>query len=739
MCNVNNNYRNPLCSLLRSEKHRELTSELDKLVLIKNIFNRPVNVDLASRLSKANSIKPSKLWLSTMLVMFLSACTSTDTRVNLDKSYLEEQSNSARSLDSPVAPGNKETSVSEGSGFSYLKPPKRDNLFDAKPKQQLTQQFSDSKMVKLAADELPLNDFLHYVMGELLGVSYIVGETVKGDTNTLTLNLQESVSQRKLFSLAEGLMNERGYVIRFNDGIYYINQESNRLGQGQIVFGYGNKVTDVPETNNVIWQMAPFDYGFNGTLGLTMGQLAKVDVSSDSSQNMMVLRGKRTEIIKALEFMKLVDRPGLGPRQVAMYKAVFVAPELLIVKLTELLAQEGISVSKAGRGTALSIVSLPSRGAIALFANTRDVLERAEYWVEEIDRPEEGDVQQYFIYQPEFSRATDLGKSLEPLLSGSSAGSEATSSTSASAQNSQIKQPAGNLSVSAGNAAVDMVVDKRANSLIFRTTGDEYRRLLPLIKRLDVMPQQVMLEVMIAEVTLTDEFRSGVEFALKSGDYALNSKGAFGLDKVGGLSYILTGSRGSVNVNMFEGNSLVNVLSRPSIVVRDGVQASISVGTDIPIIGETTSNPLDTNTGQTTKIEYRKTGVELSVTPTINAQGVVIMVVKQKNSNQVEAGSTVVSSPSIFERSISTEVVAESGQTVIMGGLRSENSNNSDSQAPLLGDVPVLGELFRVDKRGATKTELVVMITPKIIESPQQWTSIKANLAKELRYLKLGD
>jgi general secretion pathway protein D len=111
-------------------------------------------------------------------------------------------------------------------------------------------------------------------------------------------------------------------------------------------------------------------------------------------------------------------------------------------------------------------------------------------------------------------------------------------------------------------------------------------------------------------------------------------------DGFGGLSYLLQGTQGKLIVNLLQTNSLVNILSRPSLVVRDGVNATINVGTDIPIVGETASDPINGDR-QTTKIEYRKTGVELAVTPTVNAQGIVLMEIKQKISNQVESGSTV--------------------------------------------------------------------------------------------------
>jgi general secretion pathway protein D len=596
----------------------------------------------------------------------------------------------------------------------------------------ITERFSETEKVLLAADELPLNEFLHYVMGEVLKVSYILGDDVKNDVANLTLNLQQSVSHRKLFSLVEDLLAERGYIVRFNDSIYYVNQEGQEGARKNISFGYGNKAKDVPFSAQEIWQLAPFDYGFNGTLQLTLSQLAKVRVYPDQQQNLFSIRGKRAEIIKALEFMNLVDKPRFKNRKIAMYKTVFSDADIIIKKLADLLKQEGISLGSASDfNQAVSIVPLPSVGAFTLFANKQEIINRALFWARQIDQPQQGSEIQYFIYAPQFSRAADLGESLNALLGGTSTVSD---KTSAKSQNKQVKNNVNSTGVSASD--IGLVVDERANSLIFQTTGAEYKKLLPLIKRLDVMPKQIMLEVLIAEVTMTDEFKMGVEYAFNNGNYSMSTEGALGLDKIGGISYVLKGVNDNINLNMFEGSSLVNVLSRPSVVVRDGVAASMSVGTDIPIIGETSQDPI-AGEKQTTKIEYRKTGVELTVTPTVNAQGVVIMEIEQKISNELEVGSTVVSSPSIFERNISTEVVAQSGQTIILGGLISDNTTNADSKVPFFGDLPIIGNLFKAQTQSGSKTELVIMVTPRVIESSDEWQSIKQTFLQGLEQIEL--
>ena len=167
--------------------------------------------------------------------------------------------------------------------------------------------------------------------------------------------------------------------------------------------------------------------------------------------------------------------------------------------------------------------------------------------------------------------------------------------------------------------------------------------------------------------------------------------------------------------------------------MRDGVAASISVGDDIPTIGSTTTNPLNSER-ETTTIEYRKTGVDLTVTPTINAQGTVIMTISQSISN-VSDTTGASDNPSFFERTLNTEVVAGNGQTVMLGGLISENKSNGASSVPFFGSLPVLGHLFRSDTSSSDKTELVILVTPKIVQNTDDWQRVKQSFIQGLENL----
>ena len=392
----------------------------------------------------------------------------------------------------------------------------------------------------------------------------------------------------------------------------------------------------------------------------------------------------------------------------------------------------------------VTFVELGQLGAVAVFTTAPEFIDRIEYWAKTLDQPSKGTDLQYFVYTPKFARASDLGMSVSTLITGrsQSSGSSANNNQNQQAQQGSQQRSAaienrGSPStaastVSASTETMNMVVDERSNALIFHTSGMEYRAILPLIERLDVMPKQVILEMTIAEVNLTDIFRFGVESAITSGNFKATTPFA----TAGGGLFGWTSGNNKVDIRAFESNGLVNVLSKPTILVRDGVKANIEVGDEIPTTGKTITDPTN---GTTREVNYRQTGLRVSVTPTINAQGVVIMTIEQNNDTAAEGGADVDGNPVIFTRALSTEVVAESGQTIILGGLINEDKTDSESGVPILSKLPLIGHLFGSLTQTLKKKELVMMVTPRVVSRTDEWEALKSQFGAGLEFIQLPE
>jgi general secretion pathway protein D len=612
--------------------------------------------------------------------------------------------------------------------------------------------------ISVAVEDMPLSQFLHYAFGELLGVNYLLSDGLTNLEAPVTLNLQDSVSSRRLYAVTTELLAGRDVGVTFRDEIYYLHPVD-RQGKGDVFIGFGASAEDIPDVPGPIMQIIPLRYGLSASLERTLRDLVDAKVVGDVEQGALFVTGERFEIQRVLDVVGLMDRPAQRGRYVGLVSLTYVTIEEFMDRVVELLTAEGVPVqigSGANR-SGVALVSLESLGAVAVFAATRQHLDRVDYWTRLIDRPARGAERSYYIYTPRYARADELGASLVPLLGDPGAGGAAAQSeardTRSALEGSSARATVDNalrtrrdsggggnrrpdgVAVSVRTEDLTMAVDLRANALIFNITGTRYQALLPMIRRLDTPPRQVLLEATIAEVLLTDEFALGVEFALESGDVSLGTTGGLGLPEGGGFISVV-GNDGAIRAQLSASNRLVNVLSNPSLVVLDGASASISVGNDIPTVGATFFDPIQSDT-QITTVQYRKTGVNLAVRPTINAQGLVVMEIDQDISNTVEGGSDVEGAPAIFERSLSTEVVARSGETVLLGGLIAENNNETVAKVPFLGDIPWLGRLFRSESQTTERTELVVMITPRVLDETARWDSILNRLDIAMRHLSL--
>lgn len=617
--------------------------------------------------------------------------------------------------------------------------------------QELANRFSDTQTHKVAVDSLPMKVWLNQVFSDLLHVNFVIGQGIADIDKPVVLNLSDAISERKLFKLTQRLLAERGADIRFNDGIYYIYPRPTK-GQGDFTVGVGRSAADVPDVVGNVMQIIPLRYGVNINIERTLRNLAGVQIQADYQQSVVFATGERGQVLKVLDLVNLMDIPANRGKHIGLLYLTYVSAEDFSAQVSNLLQTEGVPVDVGKNGQKnLVLVPLDQIGAIAVFASDENLLERVRYWAQQLDKPSKGEEKRYFIYHPQYARATDLGESISPLIgnassqgaqrgnqnrdtrsavSGSSSSSSSTSANNSTASNSSSSSN-NQKTVSVSGDNISMTVDQRSNSIIFYTTGQRYQALLPMVKRLDVMPKQILLEATIAEVTLTDEFAQGFEFAVQNGNFGYGTFGNLGVADISGFNISYLGNA-QIRARLLETNSLVNVLSNPTLVVRDGVQASISVGTDLPTVAATT----EFNDKSTTSVEYRKTGLNLSVTPSINAQGLVVMQIQNDISNQTE-GSSISGSPAIFERSLQTEVIAHSGQTILLGGLISQNDNSSDSKVPLLGDLPLIGNLFKGKKKSNTKTELVILITPKVIEQDSDWDRIKQRLQQGMDNLRI--
>ncbi|MBX2808980.1 MAG: type II secretion system secretin GspD [Cellvibrionaceae bacterium] len=318
-------------------------------------------------------------------------------------------------------------------------------------------------------------------------------------------------------------------------------------------------------------------------------------------------------------------------------------------------------------------------------------------------------------------------------------------------------------SAGGGASATNVEADASTNSLIITSDAATLESLLPVVDRLDIRRAQVLVEAIIVEVSGDLDRQLGIEWgAFKDGQIAsasLNSgalaslAGAIGTGGVataaGGLvgqtlafGDIATDAAGNISadklsfvglIRLLQSNSEANILSTPSILTTDNKTATISIGANVPFLtgSYTSSSGESTNPFQT--IERRDVGINLSVTPQISEGDTVVLEIDQEVSSVSESAIAGAVDLVTSERKISTEVIANDGETIILGGLIEDQVRQSQQKMPILGDIPLLGVLFRNDTANLDKTNLMIFLRASIIrdqDSLNAATAEKYNLIR---------
>jgi general secretion pathway protein D len=355
-------------------------------------------------------------------------------------------------------------------------------------------------------------------------------------------------------------------------------------------------------------------------------------------------------------------------------------------------------------------------------------------WASKLDQPgERAGGRNIFTYTARHLSADALARTLSQLLEGAPAPQAA--AAPAAATTGANRPAAGSTTAAASRNAGPgrVVVDPNSNTLIFNTSPENYSQLIGLLTLLDRPAKSALIEVTVAEVSLTDDLNLGVEWLMQNSGASGSTVTATTIGGLalgtGGLTIRRLNSAGDLRliINALAGSDRATILSSPRIMARNGEQARIQVGQEVPIITSQQSalnNGTGTNLGVLQTVQYRDTGVLLSVKPSIYSGDRIDLDVVQEVSAAQTTQTGVTASPTIATRKVETRLTLEHGATVLLGGLISSDRSDGDGGVPGLKDIPLLGNLFKKQTRKDTRRELIVLITPYIINDGQEAAQI---------------
>jgi len=479
-------------------------------------------------------------------------------------------------------------------------------------------------------------------------------------------------------------------------------------------------------------------------------------VRIDTRRNLLVLAGTQMQIDGWLDIVTTFDIDQLAGTSVGIFPITRGEVEDVFVELEHILnTADGGTGGGASRGLANMVRVLPVErlNSILVVSPRATYIDTVGRWVEQLDGIDEpASEATLHVYDVVNGNAAQMAMLLSTIFDESSGSggargqrpqSQVAPGMTAQRSGGEGDMPATGAGQFMGGSSFELgksirvVSDDYNNSLLVYASPYEYSKIERILKKLDVVATQVLIEASIVEVQLTDGLEFGLEWTFQNG-IGSNYQGAGALDLTGlapvspGFSYTVTSANDvRAVVNALAEESLVNVISTPSVLVLDNHTAAIHVGDQQPI----QSRQLVTDGGNiTNSIEYKDTGVKLEVTPSVNDGGLVTLDVNQSVTD-VGPEDAATGQRSFLERNVTSRIAVRSGESVVLGGLITDNSTVAKSGVPYLMDIPLLGNLFSRNTDATRRVELLVFITPKVVESDAELRDLTREMRDRMRGL----
>lgn len=632
-------------------------------------------------------------------------------------------------------------------------------------------------------DDADLAEVAKTILSDSLGLNYVLSPEVKGK---VTLQTTEALSKEELLPTLEMVLRMNNAALVKDGKIYHIEPAANALYTSDLTIGgnmAGYQTRVIPVRNVAAEEIAKI---------LKPLVQEKTILQVDNARNILVISGTGEEVQRAMEMVATFDVNILKGRSFALFTLAHVDPETVIKEL-EAVFNDKSGEKDAGFFRFIPIERL---NAILAISHQARYLADIESWVYRLDKANTASGGSVNVYKVQNVDAVELADTLNEIFNGTQKKSKDASvapgefATELSSSPSSMSDPSGTsgaLGVSGttgtgqtgqsgttptstfssgtesrrssegstptGDASVAdvkdirIIADEPNNSLVIVATPREYETILPVITQLDAMPLQVLIDATIVEVDLKNDLKYGVQWSFNNGNFLnILTQGDADVLKTLSSGYSLFYSGGSAKavLHALAEKSTVNVIASPSLMVLNNQEAYINVGDKVPIATSQSTNTNSVNTSQnlvspdttsaivSNNIQMLETGITLKIKPRVNAGGLVLMKIEQEANQAVATKTSTLNSPTIQQRKINSSIAVKNGETIVLGGLIREDKDNSRSGMPILSDIPYFGSLFGTTTDNKDRTELVILITPRVVGSEKNARDVTEEFKRKL-------
>jgi len=579
--------------------------------------------------------------------------------------------------------------------------------------------YASSDGVTLNFEQANLREFLRVVFDTILHENYLVDPQVQG---VVTLHTVRPVRKDVVLSIVETVLHSSGAAVVKDEGVFKVVPLSKAMGMSRSPTvgryapgssrGFGIQVVPLQYASAVELQKILVGFMPDGS-----------SIQADELRNVLILSGPRYRLDELLATIRTFDVDWVEGMSFGMFKLRYADAESLIEEITAIINSSGL----VQPGGSLRLMPIERLNAVLVISHQPSHIAAVQKLIKQFDWGAESTAgRRLYVYELENGKAESIAGVLQEVF--------------AESQVPVRQEPAGvgDDLMFDKQSAVTIIPDLDNNAIVVLAGQQDHRAIEAAIKRLDVAPRQVLLEATIAEVTLSNSLDYGVKWFLANGDHEFG----FGAPVPGrasgeGLAFAFFDSDRDLRAffNALASESSVKFLSTPQIMVLDNQTANIRVGDQIPVTtrsSQSTSNP---DAPIVTEVQFRDTGTLLTVTPRIKAGGQVQLEISLEVSlpgtePAVGGGGNV----SIAQRTLSSSVVVKSGQTIVLGGLILENTNEGRSGVPILMDIPLLGNLFSTTTQDVFRTELIVTMTPRVVENQREIMQVTKEMRERMKH-----
>ncbi|MGD0189610.1 MAG: type II secretion system secretin GspD [Rhizomicrobium sp.] len=635
----------------------------------------------------------------------------------------------------------------------------------------------EAKDVTLNFPGVDVHEAAKAILGDILGLNYAVDPSVSGAITVVTAN---PVRKSDVFPLLEDSLKAANLGLVKRGAVYTIVPLPEAKRQPQLVGpddpGYGTEAIQLhyvgaSEIKKLLEPLVPEN---------AISQI-------DPGRNIVLVTGSAGERSSIRALVQQFDVNWLQGMSFAMFIPKHTDIKQIQPQLDQLLNGDG-----APTAGLVKLLPVDRINGILAISKQPQYLKDVGRWVEMLDRESEEGSKRLFVYRVQNGKASDLALVLanafgasgnanngqqgtpnkyanglnrpppvgtfQPQGGGSNpmVGSQASGGSSpfdhigaanSDALGGEAPMVAGtSIQLSASGSPVTLTSDDSNNAIVVYASAREYGIIEDALKKLDTQPLQVMIEAAIAEVTLTNQMQYGVQWAFGAGAGSANlsqaqgasSNAVTGVSTLPGFSYLLTyGATINATLNALAGVTKLDVLSAPKLVVLNNHTAALEVGQQVPISTGSAVSTESSSAPIVNSVDYRDTGVILKVTPRVNDGGLVLLDISQEVSDVASTTSSQIDSPTINERKIASSIAVHDGQTVALGGLITRSKTDNSLGIPLLRHIPVLGPvIFNSTDKEDDRTELIVLLTPRVIRSDVEAKSVTDSLLQAMKSIQ---